>query len=122
MTQDPSIGVVSREDLVEGLRVNRALLASYHGDISCHQSRLAGCRERIAFQETLMAEWNHLAEVAPERVVAVEARIVLQERQLAALREAVPSPRVAKADQIEVLLNRIKQGDMAAVTELQKLL
>lgn len=123
MTQDPDIGVLTKADLKEALRVNWALEVSAQGDVEFREGRIESCRERIRDQETLIRIWEDLATSAPERLVKIRARIAEQEVKLAGWKDEVKaaSSRPSRESKIEALLKRIAAGDMSAIGEMQKL-
>ncbi len=128
MTQDPTIGVVTKADIREGLVVNRSLLKAAQGDIEYLGNRLAACDERIEFQHKLKAQWQELADLAPTRIERIKATIAHQEAQLATMRDEptkstpkAPLVDLARETRIAALLDRINKGDMTATTELAKL-
>lgn len=124
MTQDPDIGVLTKADLREALRVNRALEVSAQEDVEFREGRIESCRERIRDQETLIRIWEDLAVSAPERLVKIRARIAEQEAKLAGWKDevrAASTPTSSRESKIEALLKRIAQGDMSAIGEMQKL-
>lgn len=123
---DAPPGTLTRADLVESLRVNRALLVAAQGDVDYRDARIAKEQERIAEHTARIAEHIADAASATERIARIRSTIERQERELAALGEekrvAQLSDKKRRQEQVEAILLRIKQGDMAAVTELQKLL
>lgn len=123
MTQDPDIGVVTKADLAEGIRVNEALLTAARGDIEYLEARLASADERIEFQMKLKEEWRNLATLAPERIERITATLTRQRQQLAAMPQAAVSrPSVSqRAERVAQLTARIAKGDMTALAELTKL-
>jgi len=124
MKQDPEVGVVTREDLREGIRVNEALLRAAQGDLEYLDARLTTCDERIKAQQDLKDHWRELAELAPSRIEAITAKLAQQRTQLANYKSpATPEARETESKQarIQALVARIAKGDLTAIPELQKL-
>ena len=124
MKQDPEIGLVTREDLREGIRVNEALLRAAQGDLEYLDARLTTCDERIKAQQDLKDHWRELAELSQSRIEAITAKLAQQRTQLANYKSpATPEARETESKQarIQALVARIAKGDLTAIPELQKL-
>lgn len=126
---DKDPGTLTRDDLTEAIRVNRALERAALSDIEYRDHRVARCRELIAEQEMMIA--NHLddANTAPIRLVRIRARVEQQEKALAALERVAPSRTRTQAGlstadreiRVAALSARLAKGDQTALPELLKL-
>lgn len=126
MTQDPTIGVVTRDDLKEGIRVNEALLKTARGDVECLENRLANADGRIAEQIRLKEQWREFADTAPERIERITAALAHQRRLLAEFREPERPERAGisqanREERVAALSARLAKGDQTALAELLKL-
>ncbi len=127
--QDPEIGVVTRDDLKDGIRVNEALAKTAQGDLDYLANRLAACDERIEFQERLKDQWREMAASAPERLERLHTKLAQQRLALERMDAASPprakSPTAPSAlnreARIRALTDRIAKGDMTAIAELTAL-
>ena len=130
MKQDESIGQITVTDLIEGLRVNEALLRKAQGDREFLETRLAIQQRVIDEAHERMAELRELAQSAPQRIERLERRMAEQHAQLEGLRvegRKVKGAERAKLEEdrnsaIARLAGRLAQGDMTVVAELQRLM
>lgn len=126
-TQDPDVGVLTKADLREALRVNRALEVTALGDMEFREHRIESCRQRIRDQEILIREWNTVAETAPERLARIRAKIAKQEEMLESWKEdkaGVVTPQASREATIQLLVARIGRGGedaKRAIEEMAKL-
>lgn len=128
MHQDPEIGVVSRKELEEGLRVNRYLEEQAEMDIRDLNKRIEIMQVRIREREEIIESWREAARTAPERLERIRATMARQETQLAAMATVAPKPRTeprlimtSREARIVALTTRIAAGDMTAISELTAL-
>ncbi len=80
-----------REALEQAMRANRSALSQAESDIRDVVIRLAACGQRIAEQVVLKQAYEQRSLAAPALIERLKARLVEQERELAALGVKKPS-------------------------------